>query len=421
MGIAVQTQQVGKLAPVHLESVILPAKADRLPSLLPGPLLVPKKGMDENNRRRRQNEPPYEGSDPRFNADQSQGRRFSGSASDRYRTAPLAAAPSTGRGAGGATPYQGYYPEPSSSFSTALPQTAMQYQPGYQQDQRQQQPFTTNFGPELMYTVTQQAPPSSVYDPTPQFQNPRQPAAMQMLSDVAVPYFPSEAAVSGPPGLQHHAPSNSSTGYQQHQQSPGDRPPLLQQSYPANIGMGGMPQGQANIMGGGSGEEGDDFQTQGPGMEAAYTAYQTALKEIFQNIINGRLVDASRSLLEVSEWLLGHVGDLGKPPFLLLNSPLIVSDEGLTVDEASLHGDRIRLWEEFNNAWLAIFQKQKDMLESGQRIQNPQSLISRDFISKMSKDLIRMCDAVEKYGLVDYQCGVAEERIIDSKYKPQAS
>jgi hypothetical protein len=53
---------------------------------------------------------------------------------------------------------------------------------------------------------------------------------------------------------------------------------------------------------------------QGPGMEAAYTTYLTALKEVFQNIINGRLAEASSSLLEVSEWLLGHVGDLGRNP-----------------------------------------------------------------------------------------------------------
>lgn len=137
--------------------------------------------------------------------------------------------------------------------------------------------------------------------------------------------------------------------------------------------------------------EEDDFQVHGPGMEAAYTAYQTALKEIFQNIIHGRLVDASSSLLEVSEWLLGHVGDL---------------------DEVALRGDRIRLWGEFNTAWLSIFQKQKDMLDPRQRIEPTQSLMTQDFINKMAKDLIRMCDAVEKHGLVDYQSGVAEEQII---------
>jgi hypothetical protein len=182
----------------------------------------------------------------------------------------------------------------------------MQYQPGYPQDQRQQQSFA-GYNSDLMYNVSQQAPQNTVYDSTPQFQA-RQPAAMQMLSDVAAPYFPNEpTSAPGPPGLQHHASSGSS--YQQHQPSPGDRAPLLQQGYPAAMGLGGMPQSAQEIM------EEEDFQAHGPGMEAAYTAYQTALKEIFQNIIHGHLADASSSLLEVSEWLLGHVGDLGKLAF----------------------------------------------------------------------------------------------------------
>src|SRR5438105_194234 len=91
---------------------------------------------------------------------------------------------------------------------------------------------------------------------------------------------------------------------------------------------------------------------------------------------------------------------------------LIVSDEGLAVDEVSLHGDRIRLWGEFNTAWLSIFQKQTDMLQSGQRIQPPHTLMTQDFISKMAKDLIRMCDSIERHGLVDYQYGVEEENIM---------
>jgi hypothetical protein len=106
------------------------------------------------------------------------------------------------------------------------------------------------------------------------------------------------------PSLQYHASSGSS--YQQHV-------PLLQQNYPDEMGLGGMPQPPPEIM------EEEDFQQQVPGMEAAYIAYQTALKEIFQNIINGRLADASLSLLKVSEWLLGHVVDLGKFAFLLFD------------------------------------------------------------------------------------------------------
>lgn len=103
--------------------------------------------------------------------------------------------------------------------------------------------------------------------------------------------------------------------------------------------------------------------------------------------------------------------------FFCWSCRLIVSDKGLTVDEVTLHGDRIRLWGEFNTAWLSIFQKQKDILESGHRVQPPQSIISQEFISAMAKDLIRLCDAVEKHGLVDYQYGVAEEQIMTSTDK----
>ncbi|TVY14717.1 hypothetical protein LARI1_G006872 [Lachnellula arida] len=349
--------------------------------------------MDESSRGRRQNESPYPGSDPRFNAGQAQGqaqqsRAFPTSSAERYRAATLTASPTAGRGAaaGAATYPAGFYQEPQAAFS-AVPANPLQYQSGYPQDQRQQQQSFSNYNQDLMYNVAQQAPQSNVYDSSQQFQS-RQPAAMQLLSDVAAPYFPNEpTSVSGPPVLQHHASSGSSAVYQ-HQQSPENRAPMLQQGYTGAIAMGGIPQA-AEAM------DEDEFQVQGPGMEAAYTAYQTALKEIFQNIIQGRLAVAAQSLLEVSEWLLGHVGDLG-----------------LTVDEVALHTDRIRLWGEFNTAWLAIFQKQKDLLEAGQRNRPPANLMTQEVINKMAKDLIRMCDAVEKHGLVDYQYGVAEERIM---------
>jgi hypothetical protein len=271
--------------------------------------------MDESNRRRRQNESPYTGTDPRFNAGQGQqSRGFPSTSAERYRAAPLTASPIAGRASGRAAAYPataGYYQEPQPAFPAALPENPLQYQAGYPQDQRQQQNFT-GYNQDLMYNVAQQAPQANVYDSSQQFQ-PRQPAAMQLLSDVAAPYFPNEpTSVSGPPGLQHHAPSGSSAVYQQHQQSPGDRAPMLQQGYAGAMAMGGMPQA-AEAM------DEDEFQVQGTGMEAAYTAYQTALKEIFQNIIQGRLAVAAQSLLEVSEWLLGHVGDLGRLLFLLFD------------------------------------------------------------------------------------------------------
>lgn len=62
-----------------------------------------------------------------------------------------------------------------------------------------------------------------------------------------------------------------------------------------------------------------------------------------------------------------------------------------------------------------MFQKQKDLMEPGQQqLSRSQSLITRASLEKMGKELIRLCDDIERYGLVDYQYGVWEEQIIAS-------
>ena len=52
------------------------------------------------------------------------------------------------------------------------------------------------------------------------------------------------------------------------------------------------------------------------------------------------------------------------------------------------------------------------MVETGQRPAPPQSLLEFDFMERMGKELVRLCDWMEKFGLVDYQIGVREEEII---------
>lgn len=44
-----------------------------------------------------------------------------------------------------------------------------------------------------------------------------------------------------------------------------------------------------------------------------YNQYQEKLKQTFENASEGRLVEAGRSLLEISEWLLVHAKELGLP------------------------------------------------------------------------------------------------------------
>ena len=37
-------------------------------------------------------------------------------------------------------------------------------------------------------------------------------------------------------------------------------------------------------------------------------------------------------------------------------------------------------------------------------------------LDRLSGELVRLCDSVEKHGLVDYQMGVAEEDIMDREF-----
>ncbi|KAK0702696.1 hypothetical protein B0H67DRAFT_675860 [Lasiosphaeris hirsuta] len=129
-------------------------------------------------------------------------------------------------------------------------------------------------------------------------------------------------------------------------------------------------------------------------LEAEYESYQLALGRIFQYIQDGDLAPASESLLDVSDWLLSHVVELG-----------------LTSDDQNLYNDRIKLCNDFNHAWLAILQAQKDMKERSQ-LQPSQSLISEDKLKEMGGKLVRGCDGIECHGLVDYEYGVWEEQII---------
>ncbi|KAK7938137.1 uncharacterized protein PG986_015005 [Apiospora aurea] len=86
----------------------------------------------------------------------------------------------------------------------------------------------------------------------------------------------------------------------------------------------------------------------GPAGESAALEGQS---RICTNIRNGVLASASESLLAVSDWLLSNVTELGSP--------------GLATDNPRLYHDRIKLWHDFNHAWLALLQKQNDMVGSG--------------------------------------------------------
>ncbi|KAL2195044.1 hypothetical protein P885DRAFT_70633 [Corynascus similis CBS 632.67] len=361
--------------------------------------------MDDNRGQRRQIEPPiYSASSgsrhhPSLHEQSQQQRRpFPGAQGERFRPAPISTSPSgAARGIGSSTGYSGYYQDASGTNfpTTAMPQGAMSYHHSNaeygQPDSRQTQSFGGTYPPAMMYHVQQTGGPQStaVYDASQQFSS-RQAAGLPMMAtDVTGPYFSNEPTTA------------TATSSLQGQSGSSSAPQVYQQS-----GIHGYSTGGMSAIGGMAAQTTpatdvrmEEEYPAGAGLDDAYLSYQTALKEIFQNIRNGVLATASESLLNISDWLLSHVVELG-----------------LTSDDQSLHSGRIKLWNDFNHAWLAMFQRQKEMMESGQQLQRPQCLIPLERLQKMGKDLVRLCDSVERHGLVDYQYGVWEEQIIDSGF-----
>ncbi|KAK3297052.1 uncharacterized protein B0H64DRAFT_116642 [Chaetomium fimeti] len=356
--------------------------------------------MDDNRGQRRQNEPPiYPASSSRHNPslhEHPQPRRpFSGAQGDRFRTGPLGTSPSgPSRGIGGSTGYSGYYQDASTTGfpAAAMPQSGMSYHQSTtdygQPDSRQSQSFGGTYTPGMMYNVQQTGGPqaTAVYDAGQQFSS-RQAAGLPMMAtDVTGAYFPNE-------------PTNAAaTSSLQAQTGSSSTPQVYQQP-----GMHGYSTGSIATIGGMAAQTTpttdvrmEEEYAAGSAPEVSYAHYQTALKEIFRNIQSGVLAPASETLLQISQWLLTHVVELG-----------------LTSDDQNLHSERIKMWNDFNHAWLAMFQRQKEMMESEQQPQRPQSLVTAEGLRKMGKELVKHCDSIERHGLVDYQYGVWEERIIE--------
>ncbi|KAJ5376378.1 hypothetical protein N7509_013264 [Penicillium cosmopolitanum] len=224
---------------------------------------------------------------------------------------------------------------------------------GQQRRRPQEVPPFVPYDSAMLYGFGQQGPAPGPFEVVPQY-SPRQSAAIEALSNqFAVPqYFtPEEPSATGVPvGLS----------------------PYLNAQMPYN-----QP---------------------GPMAHEAYAQYRRALRSTFDHTRAGRLVEASRSLLEISEWLVANARDLG-----------ILRDDHL------LYHDRLQLWNDFNLCWLAVCQKQKDLFQdlitTGHSPAHT-SLIGRDQLEAMGKDLIHLCDQLEQHGLVDYQLGIWEEEIL---------
>ena len=96
---------------------------------------------------------------------------------------------------------------------------------------------------------------------------------------------------------------------------------------------------------------------------------------------------------------------------------------GLDTDKKEEYGDmneeRLKLWTEFNLLWECLLQRQlKDTIRLRRSPSTSQTLLDKEMFTKMGDELVRLCDGVEQYGLVDYEMGVAEEQIISGRSRP---
>ncbi|KAG6144563.1 hypothetical protein E4U38_002364 [Claviceps purpurea] len=332
------------------------------------------------------------------------------------------------------------------------------YGNAYEHDVRNQGPGMGNYGHGMMmYNVSHAGAQHGVYE-TPHF-TPRQQTEMQMMHpDVASAYFnPSTAPNTGTP--LGHGPSSPPNVYQFSRQNPG----ILYSDTMSSINnMQHEEQAQAQAqtqaqekeemqsedrqqriseergqeerqqrkqeqhhdkqLGEQQGKRDDQekkrienekkpekkqLEPQRPGpsrpgatetpnmsKEEAAAEIREQLDTIFRDISIGQLEGASALLLRISDWMLSQIKELG-----------------FHADDAALHEDRLKTWNDFNHAWLALIAQQKELMLSENEIAPPQKLLTRAMVIKMGDELIRLCDYIESYGLVDYEYGVWEDRI----------
>ncbi|OXV08460.1 hypothetical protein Egran_03780 [Elaphomyces granulatus] len=296
-------------------------------------------------------------------------------------------------------PAQHQYQQQQDYQQNRPPQPPQQQQPTSQQQQSQQQPQPQQpqphqfppYGSSILYNVNQ-GQAQTPYEVVPPYQ-PRQTATMRALSQFAVPqYFSSNGQAEAGDSCavsQYLGPQAQTAVY--HEENPLARSTAAP-SFSATM-TGFNPLGTAEGV-----EQQQEPMPESSSLENTYSQYQQALRVTFDYTRAGRLLDASRSLLEISEWLIGNARELG-----------------ILRDEQELHSDRIKLWNNFNVCWLSVCQKQRDMtqdlLETGHQLPNT-TMLTIDMMERMGQEIVRLCDKMEPHGLVDYQMGIWEEEIL---------
>ncbi|RMY67854.1 hypothetical protein D0864_11485 [Hortaea werneckii] len=286
-----------------------------------------------------------------------------------------------------------------------MPSTILQYGQGMdtqsaprQQTQSQYQSYGSNLMYGMAQPQAQTQPAQTAYEQVPQYRQRPGAASETVPTRFGVPQT-TQYYLAGQTGPTS-APASEIAGQQlptQYQQTPYSQTAVsAPQTYPSTMidpSQGGQYAAYAQQP---------QYTAQQPTrtVDQAFNEYQTRIRSIFTLVRDGTLRDVGTNLIQISQYLMGNAEALG-----------------LTRDDEALHDDRIRLWDEFNRAWLTTLQRQHDMTEdmyrTNQAVQEPYSLMNSQALEQLSRELVRLCDMVERFGLVDYQMGVQEEEIMD--------
>ena len=232
-------------------------------------------------------------------------------------------APGAAQARSGSIPSYGYHYGESTFPEAPMHATPIQAYPAqYPQDAttrlQQQQPYQ-QYGSNIMYNVSAQTqqPSQSPYDSVQSYSQPRggQASAVEALQTlgVAPQYYVAgqEVPTSAPIATQNvqgqYAPIQSSYTAQ----SPvTGRDSLSSSSYAANL-ADNTAQGASSSTDYGSGQAAAYAAATAAEMDTAYAQYETELRRTFEAVRDGRIAEAGRQVVNISDWLLTNAELLG--------------------------------------------------------------------------------------------------------------
>lgn len=305
------------------------------------------------------------------------------------------------------------YPQGQQYAAPSLQTNSLQFHADYAQVTQRQQQYSS-YPSQGMYNVSPQSQQPSPYDPVPNLQ-PRPAAGIEVLSSqLGVPQYYNTGETTSAPVLasmtHHYAPTQFQQPLQYQPQVS-----LAQSTLPSSYNSGMTDFHRTSTP-----EAIEPSEEVPSEMEHAHGEYLRAVKSTFENTRAGKLVEAGHSLIDLSGWLIQNASQLGSSDVSMKLEIRNITKfvVGLLEENPEAREMRIEMWDQFNTCWLALLQCQKDhtqeMLDQGRPPDPPQNLLGEPFLEQMGNELVRLCDSIERHGLVDYQIGVWEEEIISS-------